>query len=111
MNACGDFQVVQWFGIPCQCRAYGCDSWPGKTPHAVEQLSPGVTSTEPHTTSTETRARLEPVFHKKGSHCKEKSAYHTGEKPVCSNEDPVPPNVKKEMSVDAHSSVVHEAPG
>ena len=24
----------------CQCRRHGCDPWAGKTPHAMEQLSP-----------------------------------------------------------------------
>lgn len=84
--------------IPSSSLACGCDSWPGKTPHAVEQLSPGVTSTEPHTTSTETCARLEPVFHKKGSHCKKKSTHHTLEKTRgAANEDPCH-SLKKEMS-------------
>ena len=50
------------------------------------------------------------MFHKKGSHCEEKPMRHTREKPVCSNEDPMPPKIKKEMYVDVHDSFVHNSP-
>ena len=30
-----------------QCRGHGFDPWSGKIPHAVEQLSPSTTTTEP----------------------------------------------------------------
>ena len=39
----------------CQCRGHGFEPWSGKIPHAVEQLNPWATTTEP--------ARLEPVLH------------------------------------------------
>ena len=88
LNKCVETsQVAQWFRTACQGGACRFDSWSGKTPHAEEQLSPGVPSTEPTYTRTETRACLEPVFHKKGSHCEEKSTRHTRAKPVCSSGD------------------------
>ena len=31
----------------CQCRGHGFEPWPGKILHAVEQLSPCATTTEP----------------------------------------------------------------
>ena len=31
----------------CQCKCYGFDPWSGKIPHALEQLSPQATTTEP----------------------------------------------------------------
>ena len=31
----------------CQCRGHGFEPWSGKIPHAMEQLSPGTTTTEP----------------------------------------------------------------
>ena len=31
----------------CQCRGHGFEPWSGKIPHAVEQLSPCTTTTEP----------------------------------------------------------------
>ena len=31
----------------CQCRGHGFEPWSGKIPHAVEQLSPCATTTEP----------------------------------------------------------------
>ena len=39
-----------WFTVEesaCQCREYGFNPWSGKTPHAMEQLSPCATTTEP----------------------------------------------------------------
>ena len=41
----------------CQCRGHGLEPWPGKLPHAAEQLGPWATTTEP--------ARLEPVLRNK----------------------------------------------
>ena len=31
----------------CQCTGHRCDPWSGKIPHAVEQLNPQATTTEP----------------------------------------------------------------
>ena len=31
----------------CQCRGHRFEPWPGKIPHAAEQLSPCATTTEP----------------------------------------------------------------
>ena len=31
----------------CQCRGHRCEPWSGKIPHAMEQLSPCATTTEP----------------------------------------------------------------
>ena len=87
--------LSQWLRVllPTQERRF--DPWSGKIPPAMEQLSPGVTTAEPHTTSTETRACLEPMCHRKGSRCKEKSMHHNWRKTVCSHEDPVPPKINK----------------
>ena len=52
----------------CQCRTHRFDSWYGKIPHAVRQLSPCMTSTEPIT--------LKPVLHNESSHSSEKSRPH-----------------------------------
>lgn len=82
-------QVVQWFGIPCQCRACA-----GVIPGLGDSTCCGTNSAQesqvlsPLTTSTETCARLEPVFHKKEAY-KGIHAPHTGKKPVCSRR-PVP---------------------
>ena len=38
----------------CQCRGHGFEPWPGRIPHAAEQLGPCATTAEP--------ARLEPVL-------------------------------------------------
>ena len=31
----------------CQCRGHGFNPWSGKIPHALEKLSPCITTTEP----------------------------------------------------------------
>ena len=31
----------------CQCRGHGFEPWSGKIPHAMKQLSPCITTTEP----------------------------------------------------------------
>ena len=36
-----------WGTTQCQCRGHGFNPWSGKIPHAVEQLSPWATATEP----------------------------------------------------------------
>ena len=51
----------------CQCRGHGFEPWSGKIPHAVEQLSPCATTTEP--------VRLEPVLRNKRSHRDEKPTH------------------------------------
>ena len=33
--------MVQWKEPTCHCRSCGFRPWPGRTPHAVEQLSRG----------------------------------------------------------------------
>ena len=33
--------------LACQCKGHGFEPWPGKIPHATEQLSPCATTTEP----------------------------------------------------------------
>ena len=55
--------VVQWLRICLQCRGHGFEPWSGKIPHAVEQLGPWATTTEP--------AHLEPVLHNKRGHDRE----------------------------------------
>ena len=39
--------LPRWGSGSCQCRGHEFDPWPGKTPHAVEQLSPCAITTEP----------------------------------------------------------------
>ena len=52
---CGT-ECLKYLGFPswysgqelaCQCRGWGFNPWSGKIPRAVEQLSPGATTTEP----------------------------------------------------------------
>ena len=45
----GTSLVAQWLRIhlPMQGRGHGFEPWSGKIPHAVEQLSPCATTTEP----------------------------------------------------------------
>ena len=40
-------RVVQWLRICCQCKGHRFDPWSRKIPHAMEQLSPSATTTEP----------------------------------------------------------------
>ena len=57
----------------CQCRGHGFEPWSGKIPHAVEQLSPCATITEP--------ARLEPVLRNKRGRDSERPAHRDEERP------------------------------
>lgn len=41
------FLVVQWLESTCQWKGHRFELWTGKLPHAVEQQSPGATTTEP----------------------------------------------------------------
>ena len=69
-----------WAGLPwwrsgwesaCQCREYGFEPWPGRSPHATERLGPWATTAEP--------ARLEPVLRNKRG--------PNGERPAHSDEE------------------------
>ena len=51
----------------CQCRGHGFEPWSGKIPHAVEQLGPWATITEP--------ARPEPVLRNKRGHDSERPTH------------------------------------
>ena len=66
--------VAQWLRIclPMQ-GTHGFKPWPGKIPHAAEQLGPWATTTEP--------ARLEPVLRNKRGHDSEKPAHRDEEWP------------------------------
>ena len=55
----------------CQCRAHGFEPWPGKIPHAAEQLGPCATTTEP--------ALLEPVLRNKRGRDGERPAHRDEE--------------------------------
>ena len=46
-NTMGASLVAQWLRIACQGRGHGFEPWSGKIPHAVEQLTPCATTTEP----------------------------------------------------------------
>ena len=39
--------VAQWLRIRLPMQGHGFDTWSGKIPHAAEQLSPCITTTEP----------------------------------------------------------------
>ena len=72
----------------CQCREYAFEPCSGRTPHAVEQLGPWATTTEP--------ACLELVLHNKRGRDSEAHAprwrvapaRHSWRKPLHKNEDP-----------------------
>ena len=55
----------------CQCRGHGFEPWSGRIPHAVEQLDPWATITEP--------ARLEPVLRNKRGRDSERPAHRDEE--------------------------------
>ena len=57
----------------CQCRGHRFEPWSGKIPHAVEQLGPWATTTEP--------ARLEPVLRNKRGHDSERPMHRDEEWP------------------------------
>ena len=57
----------------CQCRGHGFEPWSEKIPHAVEQLGPWATTTEP--------ARLEPVLRNKRGRDNEKPVHRDEEWP------------------------------
>ena len=62
----------------CQCRGHGFEPWSGKIPHAVEQLGPWATITEP--------VRLEPVLRNKRGRDSERPAHRDEEwPPTCRN--------------------------
>ena len=71
---------------PSSAGERGFDPWSRKIPHAMEQLSPGTTTTEPMRHNYWARMlqlpkfmRLEPMLHNKRSHRNEK-AVHTATK-------------------------------
>ena len=53
--------MVQWLRI---CRGHRFDPWSAHIPHAVEQLSPCATNSEPKCSSYGSSNSLEPVLHK-----------------------------------------------
>ena len=57
----------------CQCRGHGFKPWSGKIPHAVEQLGPWATTTEP--------VRLEPVLRNKRGRDSERPTHRHEEWP------------------------------
>ena len=88
----------------CQCRGHGFEPWSGRIPHAVEQLGPWATITEP--------ARVEPVLRNKRGRDSERPAHRnegwpplatTRESPHTRNEDPtqqsINQSIKKKISV------------
>ena len=82
--------VVQWLRICLAMQWTLVGSLPRKIPHAVEQLSPCTTTTEPMC--------LEPVLYNWRSHHSEKPVQHplttTREEPTSSNEHPAHPKRK-----------------
>ena len=90
-----------WLGgeeSTCQCRRHRFDSWSRRTPHAVKQLSPCATTTEPGLESQEATT-TEPM-------CLDRVCALQPEKPpqrethslqpekgLCSNKDPMQPKI------------------
>ena len=75
-------KYVKTIGLPwwrsgwesaCQCRGHGFEPWPGKIPHAAEQLGPWATTTEP--------VRLEPVLRNERGRNSERPAHRDEEWP------------------------------
>ena len=71
-NNAGASLVAQWYKeSTCQCRRHTFSPWFGKIPHAAEQLSPCVTTTEPVLYSLE-GATPEPLWPPAGAPQQEK---------------------------------------
>ena len=96
-NILGTYFKSETLGLPwwlngeessCRCRRQGFDPWSRKTPHAVEQLSLCITTTEPlfsspRTATTEPTCRNysslnapEPVLRSKRRHSREQPLPH-----------------------------------
>ena len=73
----------------CQCRGHGFEPWSGKIPHAVEQLGPLATITEP--------ARLEPVLRNKRGRNSERAAIVRGPRTVMKS-GPHLPQLEKDLA-------------
>ena len=82
MTPASSFKNVPMWGLPwwrsgwesaCQCRGRGFEPWSGRIPHAVEQLGPWATTTEP--------ARLEPALCNKRGRDSERPAHRDEEWP------------------------------
>ena len=71
----------------CQCRGHRFEPWSGKIPHAVEQLGPWATVTEP--------ARLEPVLRNKRGRDNERPAHRDEEWPPLAATRESPPTETK----------------
>ena len=86
----------------CQCRRCRFNPWSRKTSHAVKQLSPWATSTEPMCCSYWSPCILEPMLHPReatavkspSTATREQSHSQQLEKSLCSNEDPAQPKIK-----------------
>ena len=81
---CHYLKISNW-GLPwwrsgwesaCQCRGHGFEPWSGKISHAMEQLGPWATTTEP--------ACLEPVLHNKRGRDSERPTHRDEEWPPLS---------------------------
>ena len=74
--------VIHWIRICLSMRGTGVQSLSGKIPHALEQLSPCVTTTEPVLSSpqaaTTEAMHLEPVLCNRRNHCNEKPRWRVG---------------------------------
>ena len=46
-NKAGTSLVAQWLRVRLPVQGHGFEPWSGKIPHAMEQLSPCATTTEP----------------------------------------------------------------
>ena len=74
----------------CQRGGHGIDAWPGKIPHAAEQLTPCTTTSEPfalvhasHTYWSRTTEGHVPRAHAhKRNHCNEKPMHRSEEQPL-----------------------------
>ena len=79
------------------------DTWSRKTPHALEQLSSGATTTEPTLSSQESQL-LKPVLHNKQSQHNEKPAHHSEGSP----RSPQPEKALTQRRLSAAKSKLHK---
>ena len=90
-----------WLGgeeSTCQCRRHRFDSWSRRTPHAVKQLSPCATTTEPglesqEATTTEPRCLDRACALQPEKPPQRETHSLQPEKGLCSNKDPMQPKI------------------
>ena len=90
--------LPRWFNSKnsaCQCRRHGFDPWSRKTPHALEQLSPSATTTEPMLQSPCSATREATGMRSLLTAMKSSPHLPNWRKGPASNEDPAQPKINK----------------